>query len=177
MGVSQMSTTTLMTKRPVMFTVPTVLSATLTICVLCWWQAQSELYAQSKGVPATAVRAPGQSIQLFDEPAPQREHESFLIQLPDGDYVLPAGRFYTTEDRRRLAATPDVKVIHRGPPGIFGYLILEYCDPVANAEYERVKLRRPWNTPPAPIEMVPLAAEPQRLITLRLPGCHESFIG
>ena len=170
-----MSATTLITKRSTMIVVPTMLLATLTVCIPCWCQTRPELYAQSAAAPAPATQPPRQSTQPHDN-LTQGEHESFLTQLPDGDYVLPAGRFYTAEDRRRLAATPDIKVIHRGPPGTLGYFVLEYCDPVANAEYERVKLRRPWNTPPDPKEMVPNADEPQRLMILRMPGRHESFL-
>ena len=72
---------------------------------------------------------------------PQGQHESFLSKLPNGEYLLPAGRFLTPEDQQLLAVTPDIKIIHAGPRGTSGYFFATQYDPAAMAEYNRHNLR------------------------------------
>ena len=91
----------------------------LVACCLGWRRAGYGQRAEPNHVPAPPKQTPTPAVvQPPAEPklALQGQHESFLSKLSDGEYVLPAGRHLTEEDCRLLAVTPDVKIIHRGPP-------------------------------------------------------------
>jgi hypothetical protein len=101
------------------------------ICGFTWLRT-------ARGVPAS----PAQRLIVLSPPKlpPQGEHESFLEELPNGEYFLPVGRFLTEEDVRKLAATPDIKLIRNGKtPGTIEYGAVTRHDPVATADYLRRK--------------------------------------
>ena len=78
------------------------------------WPARNGEFDDLPGKP-TQERAPEQG-----------EHESYLIPLPDGEFVLALGRIFTEEDKQLLAVTPYIKVIHGGLPGTAGYVFISY---------------------------------------------------
>jgi hypothetical protein len=121
----------------------------LVACGFGWRLARGERDAEfghitTPKIPATKPK-PAAPVVL-QPPAtpksePQGQHESFLRRLPNGEYLLPPGRFLTSEDQRELAVTPDIKIIHSGPPGTLEYKAANHYDPAAMAEYNRQKLR------------------------------------